>query len=344
MGSPGLARRVCALLALLTGWWWGGAEPALALSVTGALQVHSALHEPFSADLPFVLEPGEEMPGVEVVAGVNSDFVGGGAGDGLRNRLTARLEEDNPPLPGAGGRTGRIVITGTQPENELFFTILLRIARPDLTFVRNYSVVLGAFPSGGVLPVFPVQSHLPGGARVVPGLPAAGGAGARMAWPLAGGALALGLAGWWILRRRCVASVPASAVGAPPRAVVEPVLDPGEAWPEDATSAEEPSASFTPTREPDSPRPATAEEEGSPGEAPDLDLRPRMDFAATMRQEEEVPDSWTFTPADGQESVPANPPEPDRSRLHPEEETMLSLEFEPYDLDENALVRSRSRT
>ncbi|MBF0296422.1 MAG: hypothetical protein HQL96_14635 [Magnetococcales bacterium] len=306
------------MLALLSGWWWGE-NLAWAISVTGALQVHSALHEPFAAELPFVLEPGEEMPGVEVVAGVNSDFVSGGA-EGLPTRLTARLEEDNPPLPGAGGRTGRIVITGVQPENELFFTILLRIVRPDLTFVRNYSVVLGAFPSGGVLPVFPVQSHLPGGTQALPGLAPGGGGSARMALPLAGGALALGLAGWWMSHRRRPASVSAGEGEVPLHAGVEPVLDAGEAWP---------------------PEDRSEMDTGDADAAPELDLRPRMDFAATLRQAEEPPDSWAFTPADGQESAPANPPASDRNRHQPEEETRLSLEFEPFDSDENALVRSR---
>ncbi|MBF0342345.1 MAG: hypothetical protein HQL95_15475 [Magnetococcales bacterium] len=146
---------------LLTGCllWLLAPGVAAALTMTGPLQVSSALHEPFAAEIPYILDPGEELPGVEVLVGVNSDFAGGGE---ARTRLTARLVETDPAAArgGATGRGGRIVITGTRPEVEPFFTILVRITKADISFVRNFVVVLDAFPTTGVAPVFPVRNGM----------------------------------------------------------------------------------------------------------------------------------------------------------------------------------------
>ncbi|MBF0271359.1 MAG: hypothetical protein HQL98_04655 [Magnetococcales bacterium] len=129
---------------------------ASALTMTGPLQVQSALNAPFSAEIAFALDPGEEMPRIEVLVGSRSDFVGGGE---ARTRLSARLVE-NSPSPERPGRSGRILISGSRPENEAFFTLLLRVTQSDISFVRNYPVVLDAFPTTGTAPVFPVKTGM----------------------------------------------------------------------------------------------------------------------------------------------------------------------------------------
>ncbi|MBF0627663.1 MAG: hypothetical protein HQL91_05510 [Magnetococcales bacterium] len=127
---------------------------AHALTMTGPLQVQSLLNQPFTAEIPYGLDPGEEEPRIEVLVGMNSDFSGGGE---ARTRLSARLLE-NPPQAGSSARTGRILITGSRPETDPFLTILVRVIRADLSFVRNYAVVLDAHPTTGVAPVFPVRT------------------------------------------------------------------------------------------------------------------------------------------------------------------------------------------
>ncbi|MBF0263090.1 MAG: hypothetical protein HQL97_14775, partial [Magnetococcales bacterium] len=141
-------RRIGSAWVGLSGLAWilfGMAGEAEALSMTGPLSVKSALNAPFAAEIPYVVESDEPPLQVEVLVGTNSDFTSGGA----RTRLSARLVE-------AGVAGGRIVITGTQPENEPFFTLLLRVTQGDVSFVRNYPVVLDAAASG-VTPAFPVK-------------------------------------------------------------------------------------------------------------------------------------------------------------------------------------------
>ncbi|GAB0057765.1 hypothetical protein SIID45300_02097 [Candidatus Magnetaquicoccaceae bacterium FCR-1] len=138
----------------------GMADEALALTMTGPMSVKSALNAPFSAEIPYTLEPGEPPLQVEVLVGTNSDFTSGGA----RSRLNARLVDE-----GAAG--GRIVITGTQPENEPFFTLLLRVTQGNLSFVRNYPVALDAAASG-VTPAFPVKGGKAAAGEPLPALSA----------------------------------------------------------------------------------------------------------------------------------------------------------------------------
>ncbi|MBF0215073.1 MAG: hypothetical protein HQM00_16190 [Magnetococcales bacterium] len=144
-------RLVTGVVGLSLGWMVCEAN---ALTMTGPMQVQSALNQPFVAEIPYGLDAGEEVPQVEVWVGSHSDFASGGE---ARTRLTARLVENAPP-GGEKERGGRILIAGSTPESEPFFTILLRITKRDVSFVRNYAVVLDAKPTQGTTPFFPVRN------------------------------------------------------------------------------------------------------------------------------------------------------------------------------------------
>ncbi|MBF0427680.1 MAG: hypothetical protein HQL94_02045 [Magnetococcales bacterium] len=147
---------VCVLFGLSVAFLAGDAG---AFSMNGALQVHSTLHEPFSAEIACSLDPGEETPQVQVLAGVGSDYVGSQETADARTRLSAKVVVEDAPVIGSGkGRSGRILITGVNPEPDSFFTLLLRVSLRDVSFMRNDSVVLDAFPTTGVVPTFPVQA------------------------------------------------------------------------------------------------------------------------------------------------------------------------------------------
>lgn len=185
--------------------WLVLAHDAAALSMTGALQVHSTLHQPFAADIPLVLESGEALPQVQAYVGLDSDYVGAKRDATKQMRLTAQwVEGDSLP---AMGKTGRIMLAGTVPVTEPFFTLLLHISQPDRSFVRNFSVVLDAFPTTGLEPIFPVQSNraraaLPAGVKETSG----GGLGWMGTnwdwWLVIVGLLIVAWLGWRLVERR----------------------------------------------------------------------------------------------------------------------------------------------
>ncbi|MEO5332671.1 MAG: hypothetical protein H7839_11665 [Magnetococcus sp. YQC-5] len=195
-------------LIVLMGWlMFYMPSEAVAFSMTGPLQVHSTLNEPFSADIPFTLEPGEDPPRVQVLVSLNSDYVGQSSANEASSRLTATLAFDDPSsVNGSKGKTGRILIAGTQPEGVPFMTLLLRIFHRDVSFVRNFSVVLDAFPTTGMEPVFPVPSKSPQVLPVTPGV-GAKSVDKGLDWRSNGllgvavGLLMVAGSGWWAVAR-----------------------------------------------------------------------------------------------------------------------------------------------
>ncbi|MEO5345652.1 MAG: hypothetical protein H7834_04645 [Magnetococcus sp. YQC-9] len=140
---------------------------ASALTISGPMTVKSALNDPFVAEIAYSLEPGEAPPGVEVLVGSQSDFASAGA---ARSRLKAHLVADGVPGD-KGKRGGLIVIRGTQPEQEPFFTVLLRVTQDQVSFVRNYPIALDAAASG-VSSAFPVKSGQAAEGEVLPAIQA----------------------------------------------------------------------------------------------------------------------------------------------------------------------------
>ncbi len=143
-----------------------------ALTMRAPLQVISVLHAPLAVEVPFELAPGEVLPEVGAFMAVHSNYVGGHANE---RALTARLEIDGRLFGDAGkGQSGRILIAGSQPVDAPFVSLLLRVSQEKRVFMRNFSLVFGAVPSRGIVPIFPVDTTLlpisgaSGGAIIAP--------------------------------------------------------------------------------------------------------------------------------------------------------------------------------